>query len=72
MKERWITLQTKCSMHSISLYYMKVCVQFHTLTSMSQQGTTLDRPIRQPGCCDTERNPACQESDWAAPATSLT
>jgi hypothetical protein len=32
----------------------------HTLTSVSQLGTTLDWPIRQSGYCDKERNPACQ------------
>jgi len=57
---------------TISPYYMKVCVKLHILTSMSQLDTTLDWPIGQPGYCDKERNPACQDSGWAAPATSCT
>ena len=57
---------------TISPYYMKVCVKLHVLTSMSQLDTTLGWPIRQPGYCDKERNPASQDSGWAAPVTSCT
>jgi len=51
---------------------MKVCGKLHTLTSMSQLDTVLDWPLRQPGYCDKERNPACQDSGWAASVASLT
>jgi hypothetical protein len=65
-------VQTECSSHSTSLYYMKECGKLNTLTVMSQLGKTLDLPKTQPRYCSTERNPACQESGRAQPATSLT